>query len=352
MAGVGGSVLRSFCGAAVLWRGADGVRAADHPGLLPEESGAVPEICRCGNVAGGHRLTGGLQGLKVIPGLAEALFAVLDGGRGAVADTGHAVGAAFAPDGPAVPEGDAVGGTAAGAPAAAGAGLRNGKGAGFDEAGIEDGVHRPAHEAVIETIVGRGKGAALPDGGDRTVDIRLGLGHDASGFLRLRSVKHGDVVLRHDDLGCPHVRQALGLTEGAIIPAGVADLAAAGHDEPRLRCAGELRLQQPVPHQTGDAPCVGRRDDHKALVRLHGGGVVGADAVIHAQQRLVQSLRHALGHIFAVAGAGKIEDHMKTPLQNVFNIVAVGRKMCKQAPAHFLLSFCGGIGIIEGGRIL
>ena len=48
----------------------------------------------------------------MIPGLAEALFSVLDGGRGAVADTGHAVGAAFAPDGPAVPEGDAVGGTA------------------------------------------------------------------------------------------------------------------------------------------------------------------------------------------------------------------------------------------------
>lgn len=42
---------------------------------------------------------------------------------------------------------------------------------------------------------------------------------------------------------------------------------------------------------------------------------------------------------------------MKTPSQNVFNIVAVGRKMCKQAPAHFLLSFCGGIGIIEGGKI-
>lgn len=42
---------------------------------------------------------------------------------------------------------------------------------------------------------------------------------------------------------------------------------------------------------------------------------------------------------------------MKTPSQNIFNIVAVGRKMCKQAPAHFLLSFCGGIGIIEGGKI-
>ena len=76
----------------------------------------------------------------MIPGLAEALFSVLDGGRGAVADTGHAVGAAFAPDGPGVPEGDAVGGTAADALAAAGAGLRNGKGAGLDEAGIEDGV--------------------------------------------------------------------------------------------------------------------------------------------------------------------------------------------------------------------
>lgn len=33
VAGVGGPVLRSFCGAAVLWHGADGVRSADHPGV-------------------------------------------------------------------------------------------------------------------------------------------------------------------------------------------------------------------------------------------------------------------------------------------------------------------------------
>ena len=74
VAGVGGPVLRSFCGAAVLWRGADGVRAADHPGLLPEESGAVPEICRCGNVAGGHRLTGGLTGPRSDTGACRGSF--------------------------------------------------------------------------------------------------------------------------------------------------------------------------------------------------------------------------------------------------------------------------------------
>ena len=74
----------------------------------------------------------------------------------------------------------------------------------------------------------------------------------------------------------------------------------------------------------------------------------GADAVIHAQQRLVQSLRHALGHIFAVAGAGKIEDHMKTPSQNIFNIVAEVDKnpcyLCARMRRGYLYSHAKELG--------
>ena len=44
----------------------------------------------------------------MIPGLAFALFAVLDGLFGAVADARHAVGAVFAPDRPAVFQMDIV----------------------------------------------------------------------------------------------------------------------------------------------------------------------------------------------------------------------------------------------------
>ena len=45
----------------------------------------------------------------MIARLAAALPAVLDGLRGAAADAGHAVGAAAAPDWPAVPQGNIVG---------------------------------------------------------------------------------------------------------------------------------------------------------------------------------------------------------------------------------------------------
>ena len=44
----------------------------------------------------------------MIPGLAETLFAVLDGFRGTITDTGHAVGAVAAPDGLAVLDRDVV----------------------------------------------------------------------------------------------------------------------------------------------------------------------------------------------------------------------------------------------------
>ena len=50
-----------------------------------------------------------LQRLKMIARLAAALPAVLDGLRGTVADAGHAVSAAAAPDGPAVLQGNIVG---------------------------------------------------------------------------------------------------------------------------------------------------------------------------------------------------------------------------------------------------
>lgn len=68
--GVGAAALAAKAG---MGFGAN-VRAADHPGLLPEESGAVAEICRCGNVAGGHRLTGGLTGPRSDTGACRGSF--------------------------------------------------------------------------------------------------------------------------------------------------------------------------------------------------------------------------------------------------------------------------------------
>ena len=82
----------------------------------------------------------------MIPGLAEALFAVLDGLGRAVADAGHAVGAVLAPDRLALPQNDVVGGTSPDALAAAGAGISDSEGICLYKAGIEDGIHRPARQ--------------------------------------------------------------------------------------------------------------------------------------------------------------------------------------------------------------
>ena len=256
-----------------------------------------------------------LQRLKMIARLAAALPAVLDGLRGAAADAGHAVGAAAAPEGPAVLQGNIVGRAALCTEAAACAGRACSEGTILDEAGVEDRVHRAAHQAVIEVVPGRWEGKTLPEGGNGAVNVRLGLRDDPARFICLRDAEHGDIVFRHDDLCRAHAGKPLHAAELTVIVIGAADLAAAGHDEPRLPRTPKLRLQQPVADEAGNAPGIGRRDDNKALAGLHGGGVVGLDAVVHAEHGLVQRFRHALRSIFAVAGAGKPENHIRIPSQ-------------------------------------
>ena len=85
----------------------------------------------------------------MIPGLAQALFAVLDGFRAAAADAGHAVGAVAAPDRLAVLNRDVVRWAEPGTLTAAGAGIAGCKSICFDEERIEDRIHRAAHEAVV-----------------------------------------------------------------------------------------------------------------------------------------------------------------------------------------------------------
>ena len=89
------------------------------------------------------------QRLKMIPGLAKALFAVLNGFRRAAADARHAVGAVAAPDRLAVLNRDIVRWAEPGTLTAAGAGIAGRKGICFDEKRIEDWIHRAAHEAVV-----------------------------------------------------------------------------------------------------------------------------------------------------------------------------------------------------------
>ena len=69
----------------------------------------------------------------MIPGLAQALFAVLDGFRRAAADARHAMGAVAAPDRLAVLDRDVVCWAKSGTLTAAGAGIAGRKGICFDE---------------------------------------------------------------------------------------------------------------------------------------------------------------------------------------------------------------------------
>ena len=74
-----------------------------------------------------------LKRLEMIPGLAQALFTVLDGFRRAVADARHAVSAVAAPDRLAVLNRDVVRWADPGTLTAASAGIASRKGICFDE---------------------------------------------------------------------------------------------------------------------------------------------------------------------------------------------------------------------------
>ena len=75
------------------------------PTKTMRRAAALHIVCNCVSRSPSQRF-------KMIPWLAKALFAVLDGLRGAVADAGHAVGAVLPPNGLPVLQSDVVGGAA------------------------------------------------------------------------------------------------------------------------------------------------------------------------------------------------------------------------------------------------
>ena len=152
----------------------------------------------------------------MIPGLAQALFTVLDGFRGAAADARHTVGAVAAPDRFTVLNRDVVCWAEPGTLTAASAGITGRKGICFDEERIEDRIHRAAYEAVVEVITGLRERLIRRDGRGHTVNVRLRLGNNLPRFLRLRRVEHGNVIFRHDDLRRAHIGELFPLAERMI----------------------------------------------------------------------------------------------------------------------------------------
>ena len=251
----------------------------------------------------------------MIPRLANALFAVLDRADRTVADARHAVGAVLAPNRLAVFQRDVVHRTALRALPAADAGVRDSKSIRFDAEFIENGVDRPAHEAVVEVVPRRRERLIGLNRGDGAVDAGLGLGDDLPRFVRLRRREHRNVVLRHDDLRRPHAGKTLFCAEFTVILVGVADLAAAGHDEPRQPRATQLRFQKPVAHDARNAPGIGRRDDDNPLAGFNERSVGSLDAVVQIYDLITKRVCDSLGDIFAVSSAGKVQNHIKIPSQ-------------------------------------
>ena len=202
----------------------------------------------------------------MIPGLAQTLFAVLDGFRATAADARHAVGAVAAPDRLAVLYGDVVRWAEPGTLTAASTGITGHKGICFDKERIEDRIHRAAHEAVIEVSSWRRERLIRRNGGDHTVNVRLRPGNDLPRFLRLRRVEHSNVIFGHDDLRRAHIGELFLLAERTVILGSIADLSAAGHDEPHLHPIGKVRFCQPIPHNARNAPRVSGRDDDQTLI--------------------------------------------------------------------------------------
>mgnify|MGYP004593460313 CR=1 FL=1 len=104
-----------------------------------------------------------IQLFKVIARLSDALFSVFYRFLGAIADTGHAVGAVFAPYGSSAFEPNVVQRTPLGALPASDAALCGAKCVCFYKYPIKQGVYRPAHKAVIKVVSGSGEGFALTD---------------------------------------------------------------------------------------------------------------------------------------------------------------------------------------------
>ena len=103
--------------------------------------------------------------------------------------------------------------------------------------------------------------------------------------------------------------------EVTVISVGIADLAAAGHDKPSLLRAAQLRFQEPVAYDTRNAPSVSWRDDNNSLAGFDRRSVTGFDAVVQIYDLSTKRVCDSLVDIFAVSGAGKVQNHIKIPSQ-------------------------------------
>ena len=238
---------------------------------------------------------------------------VLDGGHRAAADAGHAVRARAIPVRAALNDVDAVDRAAQRALAAADARIRDRERPGLDKPPIKDRVHRPGLEPVERADLRRRERLAALHAGNAPVDGRLRRRDDLRRLLRAWHIEHGDVVFRHDDLQHALIIESDIRAQRRDAAAGVADLAAAGHDKIGLPAAGEAAAAEKGRKNVRDLPAVRRRDEHPRPVGMQVGGRVISDVFVRGDEIVAEGGGEALGNIAAVAGAGVIDDHNTSP---------------------------------------
>ena len=219
------------------------------------------------------------------------------------------MGAVFAPDRLSVFQMDVVQRAQLHALTAADAGIRCPESLRLYKKAIEHRVHRAAHKAVVEGLSRRRKLLPGFELGQYLLKRRLCLLHDAPCLLLLGCIEHGNIVFRHDDLGCAHVPQLLLRRKLPVIACRIANFAAAVHHKPDTLCPGQRGLAQPLRHHPGDAPCVGRRYQHHVTPGLHRGGIPCLDVSVQVVKRHLQPFGNAPRQIPAVAGSRKIKYH-------------------------------------------
>ena len=179
---------------------------------------------------------------------------------------------------------------------------------------VEESVHRAAVQLVQQAD--RPFREVLPGGDPCRCTLRLPAADANQLFRRFRRRRgeHGDIILRHSDLHDAVKTEALFVTEAADALGGVADLAAAVHNEPGLPAAGKGRGADKVPEDMGDLPAVGGADKDPGLFRTEVPGPAFPDQFRRGDQLVLQLFRQNPGQVAAVAGAGIVEYHVVSSL--------------------------------------
>ena len=193
----------------------------------------------------------------LVPDFSACCLAIFNGFHGAAADTGHAVGAAIAPDRLAVSHLDVAEGASCFTFAAANAGAGGRKRLGFDIALVKQRVDDPGFGLVQKADLCGWEVLTRLDPRCALFQYGTGLGNDGQSFWRLGRPEHHDVVVRHDHRQRTVIAEPQSFAKGFIFDGGISDLPAAGHDKVGISAAGKPAGSQEFLIKPRELPGIG-----------------------------------------------------------------------------------------------